>query len=803
MSGNIIGSVIGATIGFFLGGPLGALQGAAIGSAIGGALMPADLPTQYGPRLDDLKAQQSEYGSAIPIVYGTVALQGTVIWAADIKEVKTETEQGGGTSEPSYTVVNYSYFASFAVAVCEGPITGFLRIWAGPEKRLIYDGTNIQGGQIRFYTGAEDQMPDPLIEASKGVGFASAYRGTAYVVLEDFPLDKDFNRIPFLTIEVLNKGTGSVNTCAVDYKLVGDLPFQSRLYDVPPVKLGNFGAGATDADKRYLSSGAHPYAFDSFNNLYLLINGYVNGGYRWYLKKISTTAPIKETEMYLGDEFNHVSVCSIAYDPNRNVLGIIQENQLNYVEVDCATFTGQYSTLDFYKQDIIFSEAEQRFRFLNARSYYPGGVPHPDNYGLNYIWCNELIECGPHGIAVRAQFRVYLNGSMLIDGEFNIYDPVRDRLFAVIGDQATRTGYYDFATGQVVTPATKINESFRLNAAYFPLIDRVIWNDANGLYVSDPALMSSFSIPTECQLFSGQLVYADGSKVNEWGGILHAIPIPGKRTQIVVVNGGNWNYSELGNDVFLFTVGARGDKVTLASVIADLSERAGEPRYDVSELENDFVDGYVIARQTEVRAAMQPLRSAYYFDAVESQGVVRFVKRGGLNITIINDADLSARDQGAESPDPLQTKRRIENELPRSVTIKYLLAADDYNEATKQARRLIGASGDEITLEVPLVLTDTKAQEIAQVNLHSAWVERLSYSFTLPRKYSYLEPTDLVLVKGHLMRLTSIKASPRGVLECTALADETKYYAPHIIVTETPPNEGTVTKPGQTRLELF
>jgi hypothetical protein len=145
----------------------------------------------------------------------------------------------------------------------------------------------------------------------------------------------------------------------------------------------------------------------------------------------------------------------------------------------------------------------------------------------------------------------------------------------------------------------------------------------------------------------------------------------------------------------------------------------------------------------------------------------------------------------------------MENELPRSVTTKYMLAATDYNQATKSARRLIGSSGDEQTIDVPLVLTDTKGQEVAEVNLHALWAERLSYSFTLPRRYSYLEPTDLVVVKGHLMRLTKVKATPRGVLECEALADESTYYAPHVVVTETPPNDQTISKPGVTLMELF
>jgi len=794
MSGQIIGQVVGAIIGAPL-GPIGAAIGGSIGGAIGSSF--DSLPTQYGPRLDDLRPQRSEYGSPMPIVYGTAPLQGNVIWQTDIKEVQSETEQGG-KGGPSQTTVNYSYYGNFAVAICEGPIGGVLRIWAGPEKRLIYDGVALEGGNVRIYLGAETQMPDPLIEADKGVGFAPAYRGTAYVVLEDYPLAKDVNRLPFLTFEVTTGDDGG--TCGTDYTVVGG----GRLYDIPPVKLGNYGAGTTTADRMFVSEGAHPTAMDSAGNLYVAVYSY-DGDYHWYLKKVSTTAPIAEDLLYLGNEFNAIFPCSIAYDPNQNAIGVIQENETVFALVSCDSFTATISTLTYPKVDIIYSENEQRLRMLNARSSdYFGDVDgsDPDNYGLSYISATKLIECGPHGFAVLRTNSVFMNGTLLANKGLELYDPVRDRLIAIATNVSIGIGYYDFATQTLVTP-TDMGSATRLNAVYVPTIDRIIWNDADGLVVMNPADFTIESFPDECKMFGGQLLYGDESAVNMGGSVLLPVPLPNSRNRIAVINSGSWGGDAAGNDIFTFAVGVRGAGVSLASVVADLSERAGESRYDVSQLENDIVDGYVIARQTQVRAAVDALRPAYYFDAVESQGIIKFVKRGSKTATIIDDDDLAAHDAGGEAIDPLKTVRRMEVELPRAVNVKYMLAADDYNQAAKQARRLIGSSGDEQTVDMPLVLTDTKAQEVAEVNLHAAWAERLSYEFSLPRKYAYLEPTDLVVVKEHLMRLTKVTATPRGVLQCEAVADESTYYAPHVVVTETPPNGGTVSQPGVTLMELF
>ena len=56
---------------------------------------------------------------------------------------------------------------------------------------------------------AEDQAPDPLIEAKEGGGDAPAYRGLAYLVFERLPLAEFGNRIPQLSFEVIRPVGGS------------------------------------------------------------------------------------------------------------------------------------------------------------------------------------------------------------------------------------------------------------------------------------------------------------------------------------------------------------------------------------------------------------------------------------------------------------------------------------------------------------------------------------------------------------------------------------------------------------------
>lgn len=181
------------------------ISGAALGSAIGaglGAYVDAKLfgPTMasgQGPRLSNLQVLTSSEGAAIPRLYGRTRLAGQVIWATAFQEHSSTTRSGGGKgggggSVSTYT--QYSYSVSLAVALTEGPVTRIGRAWADGKP------LNMSSNVWRLHKGDETQAVDPLIEAVEGT--APAYRGVAYVVIEDLDLTPFGNRVPQLTFEV-------------------------------------------------------------------------------------------------------------------------------------------------------------------------------------------------------------------------------------------------------------------------------------------------------------------------------------------------------------------------------------------------------------------------------------------------------------------------------------------------------------------------------------------------------------------------------------------------------------------------
>ncbi len=188
-----------------------ALSGAAIGSQAGafaGAYVDSVLfaPSGQtravdGPRLSDLRITASTEGSPLPKIYGRARVGGQIIWATDLEEqIATTTEAAGsgkgGSSESKTRVTQYTYYANFAVALCEGVVTRLGRIWADEQE------IDLERTTFRLHTGTETQAADSLIAARDGAANAPAYRGVAYVVFEHFPLADYGNRVPQLSFEV-------------------------------------------------------------------------------------------------------------------------------------------------------------------------------------------------------------------------------------------------------------------------------------------------------------------------------------------------------------------------------------------------------------------------------------------------------------------------------------------------------------------------------------------------------------------------------------------------------------------------
>ena len=248
-------SVLGATItGATIGSQIGAIAGSFVDQALFGPS--GQTRAVEGPRLKDLHFTASTEGASIPKLYGRARLGGQVIWADEIEErVSTTTQETGGSpkgggSSSSVTTSNYRYFASFAVAIAEGEVSGLGRVWA--------DGSEIDITRFtyRFYKGSETQAPDSLIETLLGTANAPAFRGTAYIVFERLPLVRFGNRIPQLSFEVYR----AVEPFNDSVKGIVLIPGSGEfVYATSPV-VQDFGLGIQEAENVHTKQGVTDWA---------------------------------------------------------------------------------------------------------------------------------------------------------------------------------------------------------------------------------------------------------------------------------------------------------------------------------------------------------------------------------------------------------------------------------------------------------------------------------------------------------------------------------------------------------------
>jgi len=253
-------TIVGAGIGFLASGgnPMGALYGAQIGYGLGMSSLSTTLPTQTGPRIDDLQTQVTEYGTPVGKSWGTVRRAGAIIWSSDIIETRheeTQTQGGKGGPKVSQTYETFTYDVNYAVAFNDGEIKDIRRIWL--NEHVVYDrgskddyGTLTVdqttawiatkayalegGGSLQIYTGSETQEPDPTIESFEGAGEVPAFRGTAYLVFSDLQLERFGNRRPNVLVEFI----ATEDDPAQSYELVKSIDMNDLEWGSYPHQVG-------------------------------------------------------------------------------------------------------------------------------------------------------------------------------------------------------------------------------------------------------------------------------------------------------------------------------------------------------------------------------------------------------------------------------------------------------------------------------------------------------------------------------------------------------------------------------------
>ncbi len=205
--------------------------------------------------------------------------------------------------------------------------------------------------------------------------------------------------------------------------------------------------------------------------------------------------------------------------------------------------------------------------------------------------------------------------------------------------------------------------------------------------------------------------------------------------------------------------------VSLAALVRHLCLRAGMPeaRVDVTGLWG-AVEGYAIGALESPRASITTLSRHFGFDAVETEGLIRFVMRGRASVATVAPDDLVAAREG----DVLELTRGQEAELPQALKWQVARADEDYDAALVEARRITVGTMRVASESFPMAVPPEEAERRCRRALMEAWTGRETAAFRLPPSRLGLAPADVVTLQhdGRQMdlRLVSIAdAEARGI----------------------------------------
>ena len=251
---TIVLAAAGAALGGSVGGSFIGIASAAIGQAIGAGIGAqidqrvfgqSSSTTRSKGKVEQFRLQSAAEGTAIARVFGRMRVQGHLIWSTNFKETLTETTTQtragkGNRPKKTQTQQTYTYSISLAFALGEGIVSKIGRIWADGQEIAPADVS------LTLYKGIADQPPDPTIASIQGMNNTPAFRGTAYVVIENFQLARFGNRIPQFNFEVFRpaSATKKDKTAQDHVRAVALIPGSGEyiLADEPVEYAGNFGA---------------------------------------------------------------------------------------------------------------------------------------------------------------------------------------------------------------------------------------------------------------------------------------------------------------------------------------------------------------------------------------------------------------------------------------------------------------------------------------------------------------------------------------------------------------------------------
>lgn len=705
--------------------------GFVLGSLAGAALFPTQLPS--GPKISDNRTTSASVGGPVSIVFGTADVAGTVIWLAPYVQTANESGSKGGPQQTTY-----QYNQSIAIGLCE-PIGNLLRVWENgtivydirpqqaantdlnllAETDLEYSNrltvSAIYAETFVLYTGSETQEADPTIESIEGYGNVPAFRSLAYIVYPNRLLQATQGwRHPTFRFEVSAQGTGECETVTqysneVLYPWVGGDGDPTNPNNSNSFHIESWDAAAPNSVAWPGEANSYPSLADALGYIAPAFNGSPYNIFVGY----NLTNPDGTVATLAQAGGPALAGAHLNPDPARVTLHFNCRLVSTY---SSALHAGMMSN----RGDVLWANSAV-YEVLGPWTGYPQ-VPSPVVAPWNAVSANAAY--GTNEWYVSADTQIVVNRAPAAP-----LPPC-----AGLTRWAQDTDYAVQADGTLIKCAVWAQDTTQ---RYYVLQATQLSQAGVCIYPQSPALPESS--PDNTEAF--------------WTAAYAAAPAGSMRAGMTFSLAGGANcypvLQDFGYRIDSTICEGAGGGASVSSIIQAVCARAGLLAIDAADMAGVSIPGYAVSSISSASAILTPLRSVAFFDAIETQGVMKFAARGKPVVATLTTDDIGAYDEsggGHKSvPPSVSTVRAQDEDLPRSVRLKYKAVARDYEEGEQDSPfRLATRAVNDVDVSLALCLGDVQAAQCAEVLWADAWAARTAYTVSVDQAWLALDCGDCI-----------------------------------------------------------
>lgn len=233
--------------------------------------------------------------------------------------------------------------------------------------------------------------------------------------------------------------------------------------------------------------------------------------------------------------------------------------------------------------------------------------------------------------------------------------------------------------------------------------------------------------------------------------------------------------------VLMKTDKASAVSVSPIDVIRDLAIDVGLPSTSIDETRFTPFDlnGFLIENRTTARSLIEDLAKVYFFDLVESDGLVKVISRNQPTTVYTDQSVLGVITDGAEkgAQEWFKETKVAEIELPSRLSLSFIDPNEEYQTGTQAFARPTSPvpvlqSRESLDVNLPIALDNTTAKQMAQIALMAIWAERATHDIVLPWQFLKYDPADVFTItmdNGYQLndRLTKMEIGADYSLACT------------------------------------